>query len=372
MTPLRVLIVDDSEKDAILMLRELRKAGYSPEHKRVDTAEGVEQALAEQDWDVILCDHVMPGFSGPQALKVLHRKGLDIPFIVVSGQIGEDAAVEAMKAGANDYVLKDSLKRLGQAVKREVREFHLRQEHHKAEQELKSREEELYLSRKAEQLKDDFIAMVSHELRTPLTVIMGALNVAKTEGLAAEQVRELLDDAECGAESLGQLLDNLVEIARHQANRLVLTKGPIDIGRVVRDTVERQKKLADSHHFLVEIGEGIPTMQADKLRVERTIGNLLNNAVKYSASGTTIRVLVRREKNHLIIGVSDQGEGIDAGNQARLFQAFERLAETPTTKPGLGLGLLVCKRLVEAHGGKIWCESQLGKGSTFWFTLPVS
>ncbi|MBI4286424.1 MAG: PAS domain-containing protein [Chloroflexi bacterium] len=128
MLPLRVLIVDDSEQDAALLLRELKKAGYSPLHQQVDSAEEMDRALEGQDWDVILCDYIMPGFGGLQALELVKEKGLDLPFIVVSGKIGEDAAVALMRAGAHDCVQKDSLKRLVPVVRRELADAKNRRE----------------------------------------------------------------------------------------------------------------------------------------------------------------------------------------------------------------------------------------------------
>jgi signal transduction histidine kinase len=128
----------------------------------------------------------------------------------------------------------------------------------------------------------------------------------------------------------------------------------------------------DSHKLSLDIAEYLPPVKADRLRLEQVLRNLVDNATKYSPSGTEIHVSVRGEDGDcLVIGVKDQGKGISRDEQSKLFQSFERLAETSTTKPGLGLGLLVCRRLVEAHGGEIWVESELGKGSTFWFTLPL-
>ena len=111
--------------------------------------------------------------------------------------------------------------------------------------------------------------------------------------------------------------------------------------------------------------------KGDRSRLERVLSNLLNNAVKYSPSDTEIKISLRKDGDYLLVGVKDQGKGLSTDEQAKLFQPFERLNQTSTTKPGLGLGLLVCKRLVEAHGGKIWVESEPGKGSTFSFTLPL-
>ena len=133
-TPLRVLIVDDSPDDTELVLRELRRGHYEPSYRCVETAEALESSLDDQEWDVILCDFTMPGFTGNQALSLIRGRGLDVPFIFVSGTIGEETAVAAMKAGAQDYVIKDNLKRLVPAIERELREARSRRERARAEE----------------------------------------------------------------------------------------------------------------------------------------------------------------------------------------------------------------------------------------------
>src|ERR671911_549605 len=134
--PLRVLIVEDFEGDALLLLRELRRGGYEPEYVRVDTAEAMEAALEKREWDLVVADHSMPAFSSQAALELLRGKGFeDLPFIIVSGQIGEQVAVEAMKAGAQDYLMKENLTRLNTAIERELREAESRRERRRAEEE---------------------------------------------------------------------------------------------------------------------------------------------------------------------------------------------------------------------------------------------
>src|SRR5918992_152680 len=136
--PLKVLLVEDSEDDALLLLRELRRGGYEPLCERVDTAAGMEAALDERAWDLVIADHSMPAFSSSAALELLKRRGfVDVPFIIVSGRIGEDAAVAAMKAGAHDYIMKGNLARLNTAIERELREAEVRRERRRAEEELK-------------------------------------------------------------------------------------------------------------------------------------------------------------------------------------------------------------------------------------------
>jgi PAS domain S-box-containing protein len=135
-TPLRVLVVDDSEDDALLLLRELQRNHYEPLWQRVDTAEALTAALAPDSWDLVLCDYVMPRFSGPAALRLVRERAPNLPVIIVSGQIGEEFTVAAMKAGAQDYVMKNNLARLVPAIERELREAEVRRAQERAEQEL--------------------------------------------------------------------------------------------------------------------------------------------------------------------------------------------------------------------------------------------
>src|ERR671912_1466350 len=137
--PLKVLLVEDSEDDALLLMRMLRRGGYDPAWERVDTAAAMEAALDGHSWDLVISDHSMPAFSSSAALGLLRRKGfVDLPFIIVSGRIGEDAAVSAMKAGAQDYIMKDNLARLNSAIDRELRDAEVRRERRQAEEKYRS------------------------------------------------------------------------------------------------------------------------------------------------------------------------------------------------------------------------------------------
>jgi serine phosphatase RsbU (regulator of sigma subunit) len=148
--PLRVLVIEDSEPDALLLLEELRASGYAPEARRVDNAEDLVDALDKQKWDIVFSDHHMPRFSSTEALEIVRSSALDVPFIIVSGVIGEDAAVAAMRAGAQDYLMKGNLTRLGVAVARELAEAEERRAHRKAERALLAQEEELRIAREVQ------------------------------------------------------------------------------------------------------------------------------------------------------------------------------------------------------------------------------
>lgn len=226
--------------------------------------------------------------------------------------------------------------------------------------------------KKIEQMKDDFIGMVSHELRTPLTVLMGSFQVAQSEGISPQERKELLEEVARSSENLASILENLIELSRYNSGRLRLAREHINIESLIHNVLRYRAGHLSKHQVRLDIAESLPEVEADEIRLRQILNNLLDNAAKYSSVNTEIRITVRQEDEHLLIGISDRGKGIPPGDREKLFAPFERLRENSTTKPGLGLGLLVCKRLVEVRGGKIWAESEPGKGSTFWFTLPLS
>jgi PAS domain S-box-containing protein len=224
---------------------------------------------------------------------------------------------------------------------------------------------------KADRLKDEFLGMISHELRTPLTVLLGSVNVARSLATTKEEIKDLLRHAENSAWSLAHLLDNLIALAQSRANHLLLERTPIDIRNTIEKLLEKEQATGYHNTFYLDMPAVLPRVAADNVRLELILGNLIDNAIKYSPARSEITISAHQERNVVIIGIRDRGKGITAENQAKLFASFERLSETSTTRPGLGLGLLVCKQLIEAHGGKIWVESEPGKGSVFRFTLPT-
>jgi PAS domain S-box-containing protein len=217
-------------------------------------------------------------------------------------------------------------------------------------------------------IKDQFIGMVSHELRMPLTVIIGALSTARDERVPKEEKEELIQEATSSAESLASILSNMLELSRYQAGRLSLEKKPVRISDVAKKAVQRARRKYDTHNIILDISDRTPDADVDAGRIEQVLYNLVENAVKYSPAGSEVRVFSRQEKDGLVIGVIDYGVGIAPEDQQKLFEPFARLKENAAG--GIGLGLVVCKRLVEAHGGRIWVESQPGQGSTFLFTIP--
>jgi PAS domain S-box-containing protein len=234
--------------------------------------------------------------------------------------------------------------------------------------EQKQNRETISALKQAQQLKDEFIGMVSHELRTPLSVIIGALRTASDERASKEDRDELMQEASTSAESLASILDNMLELSRYQAKRLKLDKKAVKIAEVAARAVHRVRQKYDTHDIIVDIPDKLPEIPFDAFRIEQVLYNLVENAVKYSPPGCRVRIFGQPDKEGLVVGVSDCGVGISLEDQPKIFEPFARLKGSGAK--GVGLGLVVCKHLVEAHGGKIWVESQVGKGSTFLFTLP--
>jgi PAS domain S-box-containing protein len=220
-----------------------------------------------------------------------------------------------------------------------------------------------------ERAKDEFIGLVSHELRNPLTVVLGSMQTALAPGMSEKDMRYLVENAVEGAVSMEQIIGNLLELSRAQANRLKLSMEDVDLKALSRKTVERMKHAYPLHQFSIRAA-GIREVKADAVRIERILYNLIDNAAKYSPPGSEIKLEIASRADGVSVSVTDQGIGIPANRIKELFEPFSRLVDQTESTKGLGLGLVVVKRLVEAHDGKISVESKKGKGSTFSFTLP--
>lgn len=220
-------------------------------------------------------------------------------------------------------------------------------------------------------VKDEFISRVSHEFRSPVTVIMGmASTLLRKEvglpGAARSGVKDILTQTK----RLNRFVDNLLIITRSRAGRLEIAAEYIRIEKLVSKVV---KELGPRRgfSFQMDFPRRFPLIMADPVKLELVIRNLMDNAIKYSPKGGTIRLRGRQEESLVVISVEDQGLGIPAGHLDQIFQTFYHWEDPRLqTKPGIGLGLTACHLIVNAHGGSIWAESEPGKGTTFAFTLP--
>jgi PAS domain S-box-containing protein len=230
-------------------------------------------------------------------------------------------------------------------------------------------------SREAEELRSTFVSVVSHELQTPIAIIKGYASTLAREDAHwdAETARERLGAIEEEADRLSHLVQNILYASRIQAGGLKMEPEELDLGEVTHSVVRRFRARSSSPEVSVRLPSRFPLVLADRERIEEVLMNLLDNAVKYAGREGHGRVDVRGQvtDDEVIISVRDEGEGIPLREQSRIFDRFARLENSADRRTqGAGLGLYICRAIVAAHGGRIWVRSELGRGSTFSFSVP--
>jgi|SRR5580658_854626 signal transduction histidine kinase len=357
---LRVLLVEDELADAELILRALRQSGFEATEDIAQTEERFTSLVRKNSYDVILADYKLPNWNGMESVELLRREGLDIPVILVSGALGELTAVECIKQGAADYVLKDQLARLPGSVRRAVREKGLREENRQGQEDLARSNRDL----------EQFAYVASHDLQEPLRM------VATYSQLLAERYRGKLDaDADKyihyavdGALRMQKLVQDLLTFSR--VGRQHLSLQSTDCNAVLQTALINLEAAIRESGAVVEQAQ-LPVVMADSSQLVQVLQNLIGNAVKFHGSeAPLIRVNAEAQAKEWVFSVADNGIGIAAEQAENVFIIFRRL-HTRAEYPGNGIGLSICKKIIEQHGGRIWFESEPGRGSSFRFTLPI-
>jgi signal transduction histidine kinase len=225
-----------------------------------------------------------------------------------------------------------------------------------------------------DRLKTNLLSTISHELRTPMASIKGyaSLLLMYDRKLKKEQKNESLEAIDRSTDRLAELIDRLLDMSRLDAGLLKMTLLPVDPKELVNIAVSEAKLRSPDFDFKNEAGARLPEIMADSKRLRQIIDNLLENAVKYSPPKTVITLKTEVKPEGLQISITDQGRGIAEAEFKKIFERMYRIEQRLQKDPGgLGLGLSLCKALVEAHGGRIWVESVIDKGSTFYFTIPL-
>jgi signal transduction histidine kinase len=384
----RVLLVDDDEDDYFLtreLLAEIPGASF-----RLDWVADFDAALAEFDrcaHDVFLVDYRLGRRDGLELLRAAVAKGCPAPVIVLTGQGERAVDLEAMRAGAADYLVKDRLD--APTLERAIR-YALQQRRSEAELERKVRERTAELERanaklqETDRRKDEFLAMLGHELRNPLAPIRNALHLIRLRGDPPEgDVRESWDVIERQVEHLARLVDDLLDVSRITRGKINLQKERVDLAAVVGRAVEGSRPLlaARRHAFAVcPAGEPLP-VDADPVRLAQVFLNLLNNAAKYTPEGGGVTLTVEKVPpaaaggpERALVRVRDTGVGISKEMLASVFELFTQAASTlDRSEGGLGIGLTLVRRLVEMHGGSVRAFSEgPGRGSEFAVWLPLA
>jgi signal transduction histidine kinase len=364
---LRVLLVEDDPAERDLILRELGKSEFEIVADVAGTADEFLHSIRTKRPDVVLADYNLGQWRGTEALEILRQEGLDIPLILVSGSLGDVTAVECIKQGVTDYVLKDSLARLSVALRGALKDKNARAERKRAQDSLAEKIAELARSNAD---LEQFAYVASHDLQEPLRMVS-----AYTQ-LLAERYRGKLDDqadkyihyAIDGATRMQSLIQDLLAFSRvgRQENAVAIT----DCNQLVKGAIENLRAA------ILETGavftlEPLPQLMANGSQLRQVFQNLIGNAIKFHGSQPPIiEISALKQGAEWLFSVADNGLGISAECAESVFIIFNRL-HTRTEYAGNGIGLAICKKIVERHGGKIQAMPHEGGGTIFNFTMPA-
>lgn len=502
---LKILILEDNESDADLLIRELKKSGLNFTAEVAQQRSEFENALESFDPDLILSDYSLPSFDAVTAFQIKQDKHAHTPFIIVSGIIGEENAVELIKAGVTDYVSKNKLFTLSTKIDRALKDTQARKEKIQTDEKLKvinqellelnqelearvikrtkalaesesrfrsmmetipqiawtntpkaevvfynqrwydytgldkaqtkllgfkavvhaedlelgidqfnsilsnneggefqirvKRADELYRwhlirlmpimdlqdevqlwagtatdiqeLRLLQQYKDDFIIVASHELKTPITSLKASLQLLDRikDNPPSAMLSKLIVQANKSLGKVNALIEDLLNASKASQGQLHINPQHFVLSEVV---IERSNDLNVEGAYAIKIEGNLQIeVYADIIRVEQVLINFINNAIKYAPESKEIRIRIEKENEMVKVSVIDNGPGIPPEKLRYIFDRYYRAESNESTYKGLGLGLYICAEIIKKHNGEIGVESELNKGSNFWFTLPV-
>ena len=370
-TPLRVLFIEDSEDDAALQVRLLRQAGYDVAYTRVQSADELKTAL-ERPWHIIISDYSMPHFSGTEALKVVREKGVDIPFIFVSGTIGEEAAVAALKVGAQDYLMKLNLGRLIPAVQRELRESDERRQR-------KRREEQVHQLQRFEAI-GRLAGGVAHDFNNVIGAIMGWAEIGANAAYPGGDLQDKFLKIRSQADRASGLTRQLLAFARRQTLQPCNT----NLNELAKETLSLLRNvIGERIEIQLQLAQDLSVIWADPGQIEQVLMNLSLNARDAMPDGG--RLLVETQNvwvgedyqrahpyalpgNYVLLRVLDTGVGMDTETLTHIFEPFFTTKEIGR---GTGLGLATVYGIVKQHKGFVDVDSTPGQGTAFRVYLPL-
>lgn len=372
-TPLQILLVEDSPNDAALIVRHLQRGGYDVAFERVDSYGDMNAALERQTWDLVISDHSMPNFSGTEALKLLRDRGSDAPFIFVSGTIGEETAVSALKSGAQDYLMKGHLQRLIPAIERELRECKQRRERVRLDQRMQHLERFEAIGQLA--------GGIAHDFNNVIGAVLGWARLGIEESSSHSAFRDRFEKIHDEADRAARLTAQLLAFARRQ----VLQPKYLSLN----DSISGMASLlqtAVGGHIAIEtvLDPDLDIIRADPSQIEQVVMNLCLNARDAMPSGGKLAIETRNTNitedfcrihsdvtpgKYSLLMVSDTGTGMDSETVARIFEPFFTTKELGR---GTGLGLATVYGIVKQHEGFINVHSEPGEGTTFWVYFPAN
>jgi signal transduction histidine kinase len=361
-----VLVVDDDEEFQLYVKTTLEASGF--EAVTVGTLGAAESQLARRRFDLVLTDLRLPSASGLDVLASARRLDPLSVGIVVTGHSSLDTAMEALREGAYDYLPKPcDPDALAAAARRGVEHYRLKQALIEKTRQLETLEAQL-------QSRSKMIQNVSHELKNPLSVVYGYSSFLLNHGedVKPEDMKRSMQSIHTNAERLGHLLEELVDSVRLHGRKLELRPEPTSAAKLCHDASESYRLEAEKRGLKLSLNcDTDALVLADAKRMAQVFGNLIGNAFKFTREGG-VTISAREEKDCVVFTVADTGCGVSPQELPHLFERFFQTSDMRKDHTGLGLGLDICKGIVELHGGTIRAESAPGKGTAFHFTLPLT
>ncbi len=366
---MRLLLVDDDEVDRILFCRATRRADLEAEIVEVGSGREARSLLAAETFDCIVLDYQLPDVTGLELLKDGHR-----PVVMLTGQGDEALAVEAMKFGAYDYVAKETIHplRIRQAILGAMERHSLERALARYQADLEGRNRDLEA---LNQQKDRFFSIIAHDLRSPFNALLGLTSLLDDsfDSFGPQEAREFISGINETANKLYALVENLLKWSRLQMNAVEFEPQVLDL----TEAVERTRALLDSaaRNKGIALINAVPSQAvwADGDMLDTVLRNLVTNAIKFTDRDGRVTISASSVRSGwCVVSVADTGVGITDADLANLFRLDRKVSAIGTSgERGTGLGLLLCKDLVERHGGQITVESRQGEGSSFRFSLPL-
>jgi signal transduction histidine kinase len=369
----RILIVDDEAEQMRALCNTLPDHGY--ETAGFTDGETALENLRNVKCDLLLADLMMPGMDGIALLQAAQKLDPDLVGVIMTGEGTIVTAVEAMKTGALDYILKPfKLSVILPVLSRALTVRRLRIENKELEQSVRERTSQLEVANReleaANKELEAFSYSVSHDLRGPLTVIVGSAE-SLVEDCAAQmpaQARQLLKGVLASGERMMQLIDALLRLSR--LGRQPLIKRQVNISALVREVLDELQREQRGRQIDIRMGD-LPGCVGDPGLLKQVFANLLSNAFKFTRGkgNPTVEISCRQQAGEKIYFVRDNGAGFDMQQATELFGAFQRFHSAEQFE-GTGIGLSTVHRIIQRHGGRIWAEAEVDKGATIYFGLP--
>ena len=359
---MRVLLVEDNPGDARLIRFYLSEAGlaaYALTH--VDRlADGIKRASGA-DFDVVLLDLSLPDASGLETVRRMHEAAATRPIVVLTGLDDEAVALEALREGAQDYLMKGQID--GRLLVRAMRY-------------AIERKRTLIELQHLNDFKNTMLGMAAHDLRNPLAVVTTCsdfLLSPESASLSAKMRTDFLRRIKTNGEFMFKLIDDLLDVTKIESGKLDLKLEQGDLSQLTEASVAFNRMLADKKgirlNFVPE--RGLPELRFDRVKIEQVLNNLISNALKFSAPGAQVTIRTSQTNGSVVVSVADQGQGIPAEELDKLFKPFSRTSVRSTAgEKSTGLGLAISRKIIDGHGGHIWAESEVGRGTTLRFSLP--